>query len=110
MYGVFSTKGIKAGETIYKFVPKYIANPTQTSIQYNGKHFEDNIGQYLNHHCNPSTGIFVKNQSIILNALRKICKNEEITFDYNKTEDYITHPFKCKCHNKLIKGKKFAIK
>tara|TARA_R100001530_G_C4240501_1_gene135146 strand:- start:107 stop:475 length:369 start_codon:yes stop_codon:yes gene_type:complete len=110
MYGIFTTKSIKSGETIHKFSPDFINSPTQTSIQCKKKHFEDRIGKYLNHHCNPNAKIITNKQSIILTSLEKIEENKEITFNYNTTEEKITYPFKCKCHNKLIKGKKYAIK
>ena len=105
--GVFSTKRYEIGQMIYTFEPYYIEQPTQTSIQYEDKHFEDDIGMYLNHNCEPNSCIISDKKGMHLLAMNIIKKNNEITFDYNSTEDKITHPFKCNCHGKMIKGKHY---
>ena len=96
--GVFSTKDYEIGQLVYTFEPYYIEEPTRTSIQVEDKHFEDDTGMYLS--C-----IVSDERGIHLFAIDIIKKKDEITFDYNTTEDKITHPFKCNCHGKLIKGK-----
>ena len=110
--GVFSTKSFEIGQHVYTFNPRYIEHPTQTSIQHNHtaprydflihKHFEDDIGRYLNHNCDPNACIVSNEHGIHLFTIDSIKKNEEITFDYNTTESKITHPFKCNCHGKTI--------
>ena len=116
--GIFSTEPYEIGQWIYTFNPHYIEQPTRTSIQYNNKHFKDDkkqynhfeedMGQYINHHCEPNTAIVTDvsdDRGIHLIAIDIINKNEEITFDYNTTESKLTNPFRCKCHGNLIKGK-----
>ena len=116
--GIFSTEPYEIGQWIYTFNPHYIEQPTRTSIQYNNKHFkdemeqykhfEDDMGQYLNHHCEPNTVIVSDvsdDRGIHLIAIDIINKDDEITFDYNTTESKLTNPFRCKCHGNLIKGK-----
>ncbi len=110
-------KGIFAGNNvsntlelispIYEFKPAYLENPTRTSIQFKDKHFEDDIGQYINHNCSPNTVVTTLNSTgpIVLVPIKDISKDEEITIDYNDTEDKLSHPFKCDCHGKLIKGR-----
>ena len=105
--GVFSTKNYEIGQMIYTFEPYYIEQPTRTSIQHEDKHFEDDIGMYLNHHCEPNSCIVSDKRGIHLLAIDIIKKNNEITFDYNSTEDKISHPFRCNCHGKLINGKDY---
>ena len=105
MNGMFSTHSFEIGQLIYTFNPQYIEYPTKTSIQHNNKHFEDDIGRYLNHHCNPNGCIVSDERGIHLFAIYVIEKNDEITFDYNLTEFKISYPFYCNCHGKLIKGK-----
>ena len=100
--GVFSTKHYEIGQMIYTFEPYYTEHPTRTSIQYEDKHFEDDIGMYLNHHCEPNSCIVSDKRGIHMFAMDIIKKNEEITFDYNTTESRITYPFKCNCHGKAI--------
>ena len=102
--GVFSSQSYITGELIYAFNPRYIDQPTRTSIQYKDKHFEDGIGQYLNHHCIPNACIIYKHNNVYLYAIENIKIGEEITFNYNLTEKNITNPFNCNCHGKLITG------
>ena len=37
-------------------------------------------------------------------AIKNIEIGEEITFDYESTEEELVSPFKCECHGKLIVG------
>ena len=96
--------------SIYKFKPTFIENPTKTSIQFENKHFEDDIGRYINHNCDPNTKIIklAKTDDIVLIPIKDIAINEEITINYNATEEKLSHPFKCDCHGKLIKGNKYG--
>ena len=102
--GVFSTKDYVIGQIVYTFSPQYIKQPTRTSIQHNNKHFEDSIGRYLNHNCEPIAAIVCNVKGIHLLAIEPIKKDDELTFDYNTTESKITNPFLCKCHGYLIQG------
>lgn len=103
--GIFSTEDYVIGQLIYTFNPHYIEQPTRTSIQYNNKHFEDDMGRYLNHHCEPNTSIASDNRGVHLVAIDFIKKNDELTFNYNTTESMLANPFRCKCHGYLIRGK-----
>ena len=95
---------------IYTFKPTYIESPTRTSIQFEDKHFEDNTGKCINHNCDPNAKVIKlgKTDDLVLIPIRNIAINEEITIDYNVTEEKLSHPFKCKCHGKLIKGNKYG--
>ena len=58
MNGCIASEDILKNETIYEFIGQRVPFPTRTSIEsvYNG-HVEDEIGQFINHDCNPSTNI-----------------------------------------------------
>ena len=103
--GVFSKESYEIGQLIYTFNPQYIEQPTRTSIQHEGMHFEDEVGRYLNHNCFPNTDIVSDGRGIHLVALDVIRKDDELTFDYNRTESKLTNPFYCGCHGLLIIGK-----
>lgn len=96
----------KSAQFVYKFKPVYIEKSTKTSIQFMDKHFEDEIGKFINHNCNPNTRVSALDgtSDIILVSTKVIVKDEEITINYNRTEKKMSHPFKCNCHGKLIKG------
>ena len=76
--------------------------PTQTSIQVGpDQHVEDKLGQYINHHCDPSVKV-VGNE---LWTLKQLHNGDSVTFDYNATEDSMSNPFTCHCCAKHIAGK-----
>ena len=105
MCGVSSNTYINKGSVVYELDGEYITDPTRTSIQTDStSHIEDEIGKYINHSCTPNVKVVKDKSKIKLIALKDILSNLEITFDYNSTEYKVSHPFKCNCHGKLIKG------
>ena len=60
---------------------------------------------YINHSCNPNTGIRIIGGAVLLFAIRNIHKGEELTFDYSTTmaEDY--WEMDCRCGSKHCRGK-----
>jgi len=106
MSGVCSNTYINKGSVVYELNGEYITDPTRTSIQTDStSHIEDEIGKYINHSCTPNVKVVKDKSKIKLIALEDILSDMEITFDYNSTEYKVSHPFKCNCHGKLIKGK-----
>jgi SET domain-containing protein len=105
--GLFAKQNIEKGSLIIVLKGKTFSNPTRTSIQIQDKHhIEDLVGGYMNHHCDPSAEIIIKNAVYALVvAKRYVADGEEITFDYETTESELSHPFECDCHGKLINGR-----
>jgi len=108
--GVFATKNFKRGKTLFKLNGEVINHPTRTSIQIvKNKHVENIIGGYVNHSCKPSAKVNRRKKTFV--SLRNIDKGDEITFDYNKNEDVLACPFRCRCCGRKIVGrKKLALK
>ena len=105
--GLFAKQNIEKGNLITVLKGKTFSKPTRTSIQIEDKqHIEDLEGGYMNHHCDPSAEIIIKNRVYALVAAKRyISDGEEITFDYETTESELSHPFECDCHGKFIKGR-----
>lgn len=57
---------------------------------------KDSYAYYLNHSCNPNTGLKDK---VVVVAMRTIEEGEEITIDYSITEADPYWKMKCKCGN-----------
>ncbi len=105
--GLFAAEDIKKGEVIAEFdgriyqaetaldLPRDSGNPRDHSIQFEEHRFRDSNGvaRYINHSCDPNCGI--KNLFEIV-AMRDIKKGEEITWDYEMSEDS-NWRMKCKC-------------
>lgn len=104
--GLFATQQINKNQLILVLNGAGFDEPSRTSIQIRELHVEDEFGGFMNHHCDPSAEIVVVeliNEGLVV-ARRKIEEGEEITFDYETTEEVMAVPFKCECHGKLIEG------
>ena len=62
----------------------------------------DDSGKYINHSCFPNLMVNERRQFV---ALMDIKKGEEITFDYNSTEDELAEQFYCNCGHENCRGK-----
>ena len=104
---LFANRAFDKGGTVAKLngeiTRSSVASPE--AVQLDEKHFIDTkyyvISDFINHSCNPNTKIdFVKNAFV---AIRKIGKNEEITYNYLTTEFDMRNlktDFKCSCNSK----------
>lgn len=116
--GLFAKRDIRKGEVIFMFTGKLIDFNQTVNKQDNfgdplqiGKNLYINLEEpmrFINHSCNPNTGI--KND-IVLIALKDIRKGEELYFDYSTTMDEDHWVMQCKCGNtncrKVIKDFKY---
>ena len=113
--GLFAEKSFNKGDIVTMLEGNTIPNATRTSIQIGqNKHLESVEGGMMNHHCNPNCKIIVGSwQDITLKldgvgikvqAIQDIKKDDELTFDYETTEQTLASPFNCKCHNREITG------
>ena len=105
MKGLFTNKRFVNGTKVLELDGNYFPYPTRTSIQIGDQHLEHYEGGHVNHHCDPNTKVIVPNfTSPFLVATKNIELGEEITFDYESTEEELASPFICECHGKLIAG------
>ena len=119
--GLFATKDIRNGAIIVYLTKDstYLPHPTRTSIQVEDQHLEHYEGGCTNHSCNPNAKIVIHldfqgqnpaakwetSLAVLLVAKKDILSGEEITFDYETTEEELAEPFKCNCHGRWIRGK-----
>ena len=105
--GLFANQPIEKGKIILVLQGEKFSKPSRTSIQIGDKHIEDPEGGYINHHCDPTAEIKINSSFVgfnLVTAKKDIKKEDEITFDYETTEEVMVAPFKCECHGKLIEG------
>ncbi len=113
--GVFATKSLKKGTLVAMFngpsfrakkcsllpnvPPLYIRDH---AIQYSNNKWIDSkgIGRYLNHSCEPNCGI---KEKFTIIAMRDIKKGEQLTFDYDMTENSDWEMI-CKCKSAHCRG------
>ena len=133
-HGLFADTDIPAGAVVVNLLKNctWLDKPNRTSIQLGEKHMDHPIGGYVNHHCEPTARLVLLIRSLkddyhmvppfvgvkgtlasiiysdpqpILYALEDIKEGQEITIDYNLSEDKLANPFKCACHGKRIRGR-----
>lgn len=106
MLGLFASTDILSGEVIFKLEGEIIDKPTRTSLQIGvNEHIEDKRIAFTNHCCTPTA--FAYDGYLI--SKRDIKAGEEITIDYNLTEEIVTHSFICNCCGRIITGKKSTL-
>ncbi len=104
IYGLFSTCSFSQGHLVLRIEGDVVSQPSRTSIQVGPSQHIDvaSPGRFINHSCKPNCK--VENRQLI--AAKNIAVGEEITFNYQESEDVLAHPFICKDCGKWIRGKK----
>lgn len=102
--GLFCKRDIKKGEIIFKFIGKLITfkQTIEAADEFGyplqiGDNLYINLEEpmrFINHSCNPNTGII---NDINLIALRDMKKGEEIYFDYSTSMDEDYWVMQCMC-------------
>ena len=128
--GVYATREIKKGIKIIEYIGEKVSR-YQGNLR-SGKRIRENIGKlnnglvyifelngkydidgsplynkarYINHSCNPNCEVEIENDRIWIVSLKKIKRNEELTYDYGyefDKDDYRDHI--CKCNSKSCIG------
>tara|TARA_A200000159_G_C7338331_1_gene346012 strand:- start:526 stop:855 length:330 start_codon:yes stop_codon:yes gene_type:complete len=96
---VCASFSIKERMVVYTLSDNFVTEEqTRTTIKVaEGKHVEDAVGRYINHSCNPN----VKIDGFNIVAIKDICENDEIFFDYS-SEGSLAHEFVCNCCGKRM--------
>ena len=113
--GLFARESFNKGDIVTMLEGNTLPTATRTSIQIGqNKHLESWEGGHMNHHCNPNCRIILGSwQDITLKlngigikvqAIQDIKDGDELTFDYETTEQTLANPFNCRCHNRPITG------
>ena len=131
-HGVVAKQNINQGEVVLELTGEWKHKPSRTTIQVGEKHIDSKIGGYVNHSCEPTCAVLVKIKDMtfkeqyvpwrvgvkgtltsmiigepkpVMVAVKPILKGEEITFNYNQTEECLAEPFDCMCGSEKCMGK-----
>lgn len=94
--GLFALENISQGKTILILPEDTVEKPDRYSIQvFPGVHLNctDHPAGAINHSCRPNAAMW-KWKIVAFSCLKS---GDEVTIDYNRTEDQITNPFTCEC-------------
>lgn len=107
--GLFAGEAIKKGAIIIEYVGNRM--PTKEANKKGGKYLFEvnsrttidgtprwNTARYANYSCTPNAEAVLHGNRVMIEAIRKIEPEEEITYDYGKEyyEEFIK-PHGCKC-------------
>jgi hypothetical protein len=97
---VVAARPAAAGDPLLQLVGTLRDVPSRHSVQVGpGEHLVAAEGaggpvwQYLNHSCAPNAVLAGR----ALTAAASIAAGDEVTFDYETTEDELAVPFRCRC-------------
>ncbi len=111
--GVFARKDIRKGEGLLQIRGKRLTGK-QLITPYDVDHAfqigkdrylgpSGKMDDYINHSCNPNTGVRTQKHQRILVAIKNIKKGKEITLDYSTFAD--DEGWTCNCGSKLCRKK-----
>ena len=128
--GIFATEDISKGVKVIEYIgekvtkaegdkrserriKKYLHSKTTGSVyifELNSRYDIDgsskkNKARYINHSCSPNCEVNITKGKIWISSIKKIRKNEELSYDYGyefDKEDYKDHT--CKCGSKNCIG------
>ncbi|MFT6717548.1 MAG: SET domain-containing protein [Saprospiraceae bacterium] len=105
MKGLFATTPFEKGDLVIVIEGKKLPFPTRTSVQVGiNEHIDVKEPiMFINHKCDAN--ISLKKNTFV--AIRGIEAGEEITFNYNDSEEVLSNPFVCKDCGQNMKGSRF---
>ena len=115
--GVFAGEKIFAGEEILPFVGPFIRREDMPEVKSQDEDYYLQVGDdlflgpsgeiddYINHSCDPNTGVVIDGETSNLVAIQTIRRGEEIRFDYSTTMYKPVLVMKCSCGSPICRGK-----
>jgi len=114
--GVFAGERISLGEEILTFMGPLIDRRDMPEVHSQDEDYylqvDDDlflgpsgwIDDYINHSCNPNSGVIIEGQVSKLVAIQNISRGDEIRFDYSTTMYRPILVMKCWCGSPLCRG------
>jgi hypothetical protein len=103
-YGIFATTDFHVGAVIYEIPTKLTSSEPHKNWARIGKNTwvdDETVLNYLNHSCNPNA-LLVTGEYPCLVAKRDILAGQEITCDYDLTENGLTE-VECNCGDRACR-------
>lgn len=103
--GVFTTVPFQVNDAVLSFPIENVSTKNRRGWAYigNGRYVGDHYLSFVNHSCNPTTVMMILPTNVSMIALRDIKAGEEITCNYDMTEEDGDH-IPCTCGSKKCKG------
>lgn len=110
--GVFTTRPFAKGDEVLEFLGEICDvddfSDLTYALQIGPREFLSSSGgidDFVNHSCQPNSGIRNVQGRIVLFALRALARDEEITFDYSTTQAGGFWEMECHCGAPTCRGR-----
>ena len=115
--GVFAAEKIFAGGEILTFMGPLVRREDMPAIRSQDEDYylqvaddaflgpSGEIDDYINHSCDPNTGVVIDGETSKLVAIETIKRGEEIRFDYSTTMYKPVLVMNCSCGSPICRGK-----
>jgi len=112
---VYAAKKFSKGSVILKFggeivseeaIKEKLGSRTDYYLQVSHERYLGPSGEaddYVNHSCNPNSGLVFDGRNIILVAIKNIDPDTEITWDYSTSSFNTSWKMKCSCNDPLCR-------
>jgi hypothetical protein len=102
---LYASRDYQPGEVVFGFEDlEWRARRDQHTVEHpDGRHFFHPVLANTAHACEPNSRIDFEELAMV--AVRPIAAGEAVTFDYETTERWFTHPFWCLCGSRRCRGR-----
>jgi uncharacterized protein len=103
--GIYASRCYRPGDVVFRFEEvEWRAQRDLNTVQHpGGGHFFHRVLAKTAHSCEPNCCVSFPNRSMV--AIRPIAAGEAITYDYQSTERWFSHPFWCLCGSRRCRGR-----
>lgn len=102
---LYATRPYQRGEVVFQFEKvEWRSRRDRHTVQHpSGEHIFHPVLARTAHSCEPNCRIDLEDRSMV--AIRAIGTGEAITYDYETTERWFSHPFWCLCGSRRCRGR-----
>jgi hypothetical protein len=102
---LYTTRAYGPGDVVFQFEEvEWRPQRDRHTIQHpTGGHIFHPVLAKTAHSCDPNCCVSFPNRAMV--AIRPIAAGEAITFDYETTERWFSHPFWCVCGARRCRGR-----
>ena len=103
--GIYATRSYGPGDVVFQFEEvEWRPQRDRHTVQHpSGGHIFHPTLSKTSHSCEPNCRIDLPDRAMV--AIRTIAPGDSITYDYETTERWFSHPFWCLCGSRRCRGR-----
>jgi tyrocidine synthetase-3 len=102
---VYAARAYQPGDVVFRFDEvEWRTQRDRDTVQHlGGGHFFHPLLARTGHSCEPNCCVVFPASAVV--AIRTIQPGDAITYDYETTETWFSHPFWCRCGSRRCRGR-----